>query len=256
MRASYQDGHNKNGFTIVELLIVIVVIAILAAISIIAYTGIQDRARSTAALSAAKQVADQIALYAVEHDGVYPGELEEVGIQSTGSTSYQYRVNNSNPASWCVTTTVGNKSAYASNTQTSPTEGACAGDDIGGSPANVLSSSLSRWESGHYNNTNGGKDPYGGRIRYIELIRVIPGAVYTQNVGNEAYRFVVRYYNSAQVYVSSPGAIAVGASIRIPSGVSYMSVSIYQPDNGSVSYETYQSLLQNGGIDPVIIRAS
>ncbi len=34
-----------SGFTIVELLIVIVVIAILAAISVVAYTGIQDRAR-------------------------------------------------------------------------------------------------------------------------------------------------------------------------------------------------------------------
>ena len=35
---------NKSGFTIVELLIVIVVIAILAAISIVAYNGIQQRA--------------------------------------------------------------------------------------------------------------------------------------------------------------------------------------------------------------------
>ena len=40
-----------NAFTIVELLIVIVVIAILAAISIVAYTGIQNRARETAVLS-------------------------------------------------------------------------------------------------------------------------------------------------------------------------------------------------------------
>ncbi len=36
--------NRRQGFTIVELLIVIVVIAILAAISVVAYTGIQDRA--------------------------------------------------------------------------------------------------------------------------------------------------------------------------------------------------------------------
>ena len=38
----------RSGFTIVELLIVIVVIAILAAITIVAYTGIQSRAYDTA----------------------------------------------------------------------------------------------------------------------------------------------------------------------------------------------------------------
>lgn len=43
-----QTKHKNSGFTIVELLIVIVVIAILAAITIVAYNGIQNRANDTA----------------------------------------------------------------------------------------------------------------------------------------------------------------------------------------------------------------
>ena len=43
---------SSPAFTIVELLIVIVVIAILAAITIVAYNGIQDRARASAASAA------------------------------------------------------------------------------------------------------------------------------------------------------------------------------------------------------------
>jgi len=47
---------NNSGFTIVELLIVIVVIAILAAISIVAYNGIQTRAKTNAGQQLASQV--------------------------------------------------------------------------------------------------------------------------------------------------------------------------------------------------------
>lgn len=63
-----------HGFTIVELLIVIVVIAILASISIISYNGIQNRAKSTAATSTAKTVAVKAEM-ANTLNGSYPGSL-------------------------------------------------------------------------------------------------------------------------------------------------------------------------------------
>ncbi len=63
--------NNQKGFTIVELLIVIVVIAILAAISIVAYTGIQNNARTSAAQSAAASVRDVAEAFNSVH-GRYP----------------------------------------------------------------------------------------------------------------------------------------------------------------------------------------
>jgi len=53
----------SKGFTIVELLIVIVVIAILAAITIVAYNGIQQRAHTTSQKTAAENLAKKIEAY-------------------------------------------------------------------------------------------------------------------------------------------------------------------------------------------------
>jgi prepilin-type N-terminal cleavage/methylation domain-containing protein len=64
-------GQNKQGFTIVELLIVIVVIAILAAITIVAYNGIQQRAKNTAISNAVSQTLRSIQAY-IASTGNYP----------------------------------------------------------------------------------------------------------------------------------------------------------------------------------------
>lgn len=60
-----------HGFTIVELLIVIVVIAILVAISIVAYSNISQKANNAAIIKAAGDTVKLLQAYTVER-GVYP----------------------------------------------------------------------------------------------------------------------------------------------------------------------------------------
>lgn len=67
-----------SGFTLVELLIVIVVIAILAAISIVAYNGVQTRANNTQTTDAVKQFVKAYGLYAVDN-GDYPNATGCIG---------------------------------------------------------------------------------------------------------------------------------------------------------------------------------
>lgn len=87
--ASY-DRKAHTGFTIVELLIVIVVIAILAAISVVAYTGIQNRANDTVVQSDVSNTAKKIqVIYA--GTGAYPVggyTVASSGGATTGHVSY------------------------------------------------------------------------------------------------------------------------------------------------------------------------
>jgi prepilin-type N-terminal cleavage/methylation domain-containing protein len=58
----------RQGFTVVEILIVIVVIAILAAITVVAYNGIQQRARVTIAQSEMRSVGQSAQIFRVEYN--------------------------------------------------------------------------------------------------------------------------------------------------------------------------------------------
>ena len=67
-----------SGFTIVELLIVIVVIAILAAISVVAYNGIQTRARDNVRKADLSSIAKALELYRADF-GEYPPSPANIG---------------------------------------------------------------------------------------------------------------------------------------------------------------------------------
>lgn len=72
--AQSRPRKRPGGFTIVELLIVIVVIAILAAITIVAYNGIQNRANDSAVASDLTSIAKKVELWKVDN-GTYPPNL-------------------------------------------------------------------------------------------------------------------------------------------------------------------------------------
>jgi prepilin-type N-terminal cleavage/methylation domain-containing protein len=121
---------NKQiGFTIVELLIVIVVIGILAAITIVAYNGIQQRAKAAAVSSALTQAAKKLAVYQVDNSA-YPssGNLAAAGITDSQDITYQYTGSGS---TFCVTATSGNVSYQITDTS-NPTAGGCPGHGQGG----------------------------------------------------------------------------------------------------------------------------
>lgn len=84
------DIKNKNqGFTIVELLIVVVVIAILAAITIVSYNGITNRANASAAKSTAATWQKKIELYQAEMGG-YPFAFSSLNTAPTTSADAWY----------------------------------------------------------------------------------------------------------------------------------------------------------------------
>lgn len=78
----------QAGFTIVELLIVVVVIAVLAAISIVAYTGIQNRAHDATVQSELRSIGQSLSVYQFDV-GSYPtstGTLDAVNIRAARSS--------------------------------------------------------------------------------------------------------------------------------------------------------------------------
>ncbi|MGH7217875.1 MAG: type IV pilin protein [Candidatus Microsaccharimonas sp.] len=77
-----QQKARSTGFTIVELLIVIVVIAILAAITIVSFSGIQNSAHDSAVQSDLKQLATKVEMFRVKEGRLPRGaELTTLGLK-------------------------------------------------------------------------------------------------------------------------------------------------------------------------------
>ena len=130
---STQKQPAHSGFTIVELLIVIVVIGILAAITIVAYNGITLRARTASVQTDMKNSANLLANDNTVNNS-YPISIAAAnngqGLKSSPGTTYQYAYTSSGN-SYCLTGTNGTTSYFSSSANPTPQSGTCPGQLIG-----------------------------------------------------------------------------------------------------------------------------
>lgn len=118
---------NKHGFTIVELLIVIVVIGILAAITIVSYNGIQQRARIAVLQSDLRNSSNQLEVENAQKDS-YPSSAAAAndgkGLVASAGTTYQY-VSIAPFTEYCLAATNAQISYYLTSNDATIREGVC-----------------------------------------------------------------------------------------------------------------------------------
>src|SRR6185503_18332404 len=74
---------NRKGFTLIEILIVVIILGILAAIVIPQFTNASKEAKQSSLVTMVQSLRSQIALFKLQHNDYLPGQLALVGSGGT-----------------------------------------------------------------------------------------------------------------------------------------------------------------------------
>lgn len=113
-----------SGFTIVELLIVVMVVGILAAITIVAYNSVIDNGRETKAKATAADIANAVSVHYTRNSG-FPTSLSQVGFESSDDTTYAYTATTT---TFCAGVDIEGVTYYVSSTESKPSKTNCGVD--------------------------------------------------------------------------------------------------------------------------------
>ena len=121
---------HHHGFTIVELLIVIVVVGILAAITIVSYTAVTQNAKVKSMEGDLQTAITDLNKFRSE-EGRYPDDLAALQLTPSDGVSYQYTYDSTNDA-YCITASISSASIYAQSGSRKVEDGGCPGHGVNG----------------------------------------------------------------------------------------------------------------------------
>lgn len=224
------------GFTLVELLVVIVVLAILAAITIVVYKGATSKAHTSALQSDLAQAATSLGIVRTR-TGTYPADQSSADLQATSGATYHYNVSGDDK-SYCLQESGWSLTYYVTDSDNNPLAGSCNGTS-GAPVGSILAYTVTTLLGG----TPGYQDGTGSaaQIRAPQgMVFDASGNLYFVDAGNNAIRKMTPSGVVTTIAGSSTGASGYqdgtgsAALFNRPYGLTMdSSGNLYVVDNGN-----------------------
>ena len=204
-------GNKGSGFTIVELLIVIVVIGILAAITIVAFNGVSNRAKVAALQNTVSQLSKKLeSAKTLDSLELYPSSLSAANITVPSGVSYSI---NTTGTGYCLVAVDGTNSYYSTHFLKKATPGSC-----------VTADGLLAWWP-----LNGSADDVSGNSIASTPVNVVP-TTGQNGQANGAYAF---NGTNSQVNCGTPAFLRVTAAASVSL---WVNMTAYTALNGFFNY--------------------